>query len=483
MALSAEEKQKLLVLLTLLSGGASGRQTLSTIQPILQLIEQRQADDKARKDKRRGERNAIASQVGGLAGSLGGMYLIGQALAPATAGTAGAMGAGAVGAGTAGTSVATPTLVGAQTVNLGGTGAASGGSTLGSVGSVALPVAVAALTANNAWEGGLKDIVRGKADRSDWTNQAINMNPYTAPINMALRMFGKRSIGRMTTTGKSDAQMNRDDFRGALKEKGIVDKDYNVTLANGQKFNLGLDGKTKYTNSDGKTTRNAWDVDLNDPLAQYAVSKIDPYIRQMYGNAKGINPEQYTGMVVNAVTSGAKTKEEIDANINSVLGSKPFEGTPPVRTSSAPPPPVAQTNVAPAPPPTPTPPPVMRTNSVQDVLRPPAANVTPPQQQQQQQPAPQPAPQPQQQQQPAYRPPAPLPPEQQGRFLGPAPLPSTQSSFLPPAPQNQQQQQQNGPQGLLSLQDKLKQQGGGNMDLNGILNMLKNLQQQNGARR
>jgi hypothetical protein len=449
MALSPEEKQKYMLLLTLLSQGQSGRQTLATIQPILSLIEAKQNESKLKKEQRRQERNAIGSQVGGLAGSLGGMYMIGQALAPAAAAP--------VAAGATGATVATPTLVGAQMVGSGGTAGAgaAGGSTLGSIGSVALPVAAGALAVNNAWEGGLKDIVRGRGNRSDYTNSLVNMTP-AAFLNMGLRLLGKRSIGQMAETGKSDAQLMRDDFRGVLKEKGIVDKDYNVTLANGTKFNLGLDGKTKYTNSDGKTTRNAWDVDLNDPLAQYATSKIDPYIRNMYGAGdpkKNINPEQYTGMIVNAVTSGAKTKEEIDANIAAALGKKPFEGSTPERPT------VAPQQQAPQPPPAPVP------TTKGAFMAPPAGSLQPPQ--------------------PAYRPPAPLP-EQSPAPQQPIAPPQNQPSYRPPAPlpAPAPAPQQNR-QGLLSLDDQMKQalQGKqGNMDLNGILNMLNTFRQQNNGK-
>jgi hypothetical protein len=488
-ALSPEEKQKMLIILTLLSQGQAGRNTLAALQPLLQMWEQKQADAKARKDAKRAQWNGIASQAGSIGGQLGGMYLIGKALAPAAA-TAPVAAAAAP-------AVATPTLLGAKTVSLGGSSAASGGTTLGSVGSVALPVAVGALALNNLWEGGGKDILRGRGDRADWANTAFNTAPLTAgallgpaavpfaaalPIaNLGLRLLGKRSIGQMMNTGKSDAQMMRDDFRGMLKEKGIVDKDYNVTLANGQKFNLGLDGKTKYTNADGKTTRNAYDVDLNDPLSMYAVSKIDPYIRKMYGAGdpkNGLNPEQYTAMMVNAVRSGAKTEAEIDANINSVLGTKPFEGNAPVRPTAATPPqgnqpapqaPTVSAGPAPAPAqapaaPAPLPAAAPQRLSIQDVLRPPAPQAAPaaapaPA------PTPAPAPAPQQNVAPATRPPAPMPSSVSG------PLPMT------PPPQAKQA----GAQGLLSLKDQLSQQGG-DMDLNGILNMLKNLQQQGGVK-
>jgi hypothetical protein len=269
---------------------------------------------------------ARAQQIGGLAqaaGVIGGAYGASK--------IAGLFGSGAAPASTALTkgALAAPKIVGVKAVGAGGAqaGATTGASSLSSVGSVALPVAAAAAVISNAWETGMKDIVRGRGDRADWTNQAVNMTGVGQIANMGLRLLGKRSIGAMMKSGKSEAQALRDDFRGKLKESGVADDSYHVTLADGAKFNIGLDGKTKYTNADGKTKRNAWDVDFSNPLAKYASDKIDPMIRSIYGEdavKAGIKPEQYTGMLVNAVTSNAKSNEDIERNIQTVLGKSDF---------------------------------------------------------------------------------------------------------------------------------------------------------------
>ena len=50
-------------------------------------------------------------------------------------------------------------------------------------------------------------------------------------------------------------------------------------------------------------------------------------IRSIYGEdavKAGIKPEQYTGMLVNAVTSNAKSNEDIERNIQTVLGQSDF---------------------------------------------------------------------------------------------------------------------------------------------------------------
>ena len=281
---------------------------------------------------------ARAQQIAGLAqtgGAVGGALLAGEALG-GFQNVAGLFGSGATTAPTVAAlkpgALAAPKIVGVQAVGAGGAqaGATTGASSLSSVGSVALPIAAAAATINNAWETGMKDIVRGKGDRADWTNQAANMILGAGP-NIALRLLGKRSIGAMMKSGKSEAQALRDDFRSKLKETGVADKNYHVTLADGTKFNIGLDGKTKYQNVgeniDGKKTRNAWDVDFSNPLAKYASDKIDPMIRSIYGEdavKAGIKPEQYTGMLVNAVTSNAKSNADIEKNIQAVLGKSDF---------------------------------------------------------------------------------------------------------------------------------------------------------------
>jgi hypothetical protein len=296
-------------------------------QQVYQMVTQRfgmpkTPEEQARDRASQAQTAGLAQTGGALAGTIGAGYLTSQLLGSGTSAIAptvlGTTGAGATGAGT----VATPTLVSATT-----TGAPASGA--GAVGGIALPVAAAAITLNNAWETGMKDILRGRGTREDYLNQAANISPVGRIANIGLRLAGKRSIGQMMTTGKSDAQLMRDDFRGVLKETGVADKNYQVSLADGSKFNIGLDGKTRYTNVgeniDGKTTRQAWDVDFSNPLAKFATDQIDPMIRNIYAEApKSVKPEQYTGMLVNAATSNAKSEQDVLNNIQAMLGKSTF---------------------------------------------------------------------------------------------------------------------------------------------------------------
>lgn len=294
---------------------------------VYDMIRQRFGEGKS--PEQRAKEQAKGSQAAGLAqagGTVGGALLAQQAM-NGFSGLGSLFGGGGGATGVAQMTAANPATLGGYT-SLGGSGAgATGASTLSSVGSVALPVAAVVAALSNAWETGGKDILRGRGDRADWTNQGINMIGGAVP-NIALRMLGKRSIGAMMKSGKSNDQAMRDDFRGLLKEQGIADENYGVKLADGSTFNIGLDGKTKYQNVgknvDGKTERNAWDVDYSNNLANFAVGKIDPLIRGVYGTDGKRKVEQYTGMLVNAALSNAKNENDVLANIKSILGSSEF---------------------------------------------------------------------------------------------------------------------------------------------------------------
>lgn len=262
--------------------------------------------------------------AGAGAGGAGAVTLTGGGVATIPAGAAVPAGYTAVGTSATGATMVAPTAgaAGASAAGAGGAGASSAGagagaSGAGSAAATAGIVAAIIIGLQNLYETGGKDILKGRADRSDWLNMAFP--------NMLPRLLGRKSIGKALTSGKSSPQLERDDFRGVMKQLGVADNKYHVTLADGSKFNIGLDGRTKYQNLgeniDGKTTRNAWDVDWSNPLAKYASEQIDPLLKTMYKDNPKAKVGQYTGMLVNAVTSNAKNQQDVVANINSVLGN------------------------------------------------------------------------------------------------------------------------------------------------------------------
>lgn len=231
------------------------------------------------------QQNQALAQTGG---AVGGMLLTREALAgfpnvtglfssaPAAVETPTLLGGSSIlGGGSAaasGSTVATPTLIGAKTVGASGAGAgAAGSTTLGSVGAYALPVAAVVAALSNAWETGGKDILRGRGNKEDWINQGVNIAFGGIP-NIASRMLGGRSIGRMMTSGKGDAQLLRDDIRGFLKEQNIIDEKYQGTLADGSTYDFGKDGsELKWKNIDkiAEANPNSWSsvVPLTDALS------------------------------------------------------------------------------------------------------------------------------------------------------------------------------------------------------------------------
>jgi hypothetical protein len=170
----------------------------------------------------------------------------------------------------------------------------------------------------------MKDIVRGRGTREDYINQVANHFPGLGTLNLGMRLMGGRSIGSRLTSGKSQQQQIRDSFRSNLKDSGVADDKYQVTLADGSKFDIGLDGKHRFTNIDG-TKRNPWDGDSQNPLSNYATGKLDPMIKRIYeGAPEDYHTEQFTGMLVNAAISNATSEKEVDANIAAMLGNSPF---------------------------------------------------------------------------------------------------------------------------------------------------------------
>lgn len=479
-ALSPEEKKRMLLILTLLSQGQGGKNALAALQPLLQMYEQKQADLKAKKEKKRGELNAIGSQAGGLAGSLGGMYLIGKALAPAAATTAPAAltatapaaltAAAPAAASGAATASATPafTSIGQMVGNglytpapasmTGGMSvapAAASGFELGGIGTAGnyyLPALGAV---------GMTDLfARRRNNRTGYLEGAASgaaLGSYFGPWGAAIGAgvgLGAAGLSGAFTSGKSKPQRNRDRLRKDLQDLGLADDKFQVTLADGSKYDIGKDGHTALTNMDNKSTRNAWDVDWQNPLAKFAVGKIDPRVREMYANdanKAGMNLEQYTGMLVNAATSNAKNEADVESNINAMFGQKP----------------VGQAQQPSAPQVTAAPPP--RPNSVGDLLQPPVpvqqVNV-PPQAKSSFMATPQPQP-------------APAP--------TPVPAASTPQNPLsersgPPVPKSPMPQQ-NVQQGLLALQQQLgiNPQNSGNV--NNIMDLIRAMgQRQNGAK-
>ena len=150
-----------------------------------------------------------------------------------------------------------------------------------------------------------------------------------AAIGMPMLMGAVSSIGG---TGKNTGQLLRDSWREGLKSAGAVDVDkstgaWNITLADGSKYDIGKDGGAKLqnvgTNIDGKTERNTFDVDWSNPLAVNSIPDA-----HLLAIATGLDPtgtsehglfDRATAQMLNAVTSNTTDIMGVKDNVRAIL--------------------------------------------------------------------------------------------------------------------------------------------------------------------
>jgi hypothetical protein len=90
-------------------------------------------------------------------------------------------------------------------------------------GPLALGALAAGAIASNIYEGGAKDIIRGKGKGSDYANLMLDVNPMTAPLNFGLRLFGAPSVGKMLMGHTSTKQRQADRWKGLASEGKVPD--------------------------------------------------------------------------------------------------------------------------------------------------------------------------------------------------------------------------------------------------------------------
>lgn len=163
-----------------------------------------------------------------------------------------------------------------------GTGASTGyGSTLSTAG----PVAGSLLGAYLAGRG-IRDAYKGKKDNSS--------TGLASRVQAGITTGGLSEVGRLFAGGKNKDQKARDGARSLLKERGLIDDNYNLSLSDGTKYDIGKDGKTKNYN-----------VDFKNPNAGKAVA--------------------YTQTLSDVLLDGMSDKQKSDMNgyfANALLSSK-----------------------------------------------------------------------------------------------------------------------------------------------------------------
>lgn len=92
--------------------------------------------------------------------------------------------------------------------------------------------------------------------------------------------------------GKNQGQQMRDRVRGALKENGIVDENYNIELADGTKYDIGADGSIRNYEFDTAAK--------NDPMIGEHLKLVDPLAKILTGGNADVGG-QFAGYFTNAI--------------------------------------------------------------------------------------------------------------------------------------------------------------------------------------
>lgn len=188
-------------------------------------------------------------------------------------------------------------------------GAGAGGAGGAGAGSVLVPAAAIAATAfganrlyDNWGKGGAKGRKRGLEGGA---SLGAGIGTLMAPgigtlVGAGIGSLGGLALGSIKA-GKHSDQIKRDDVRSNLKSAGIIDDKYNLSLADGRKFDIGIDGGSR-----------PYNVDFNKAGAGEAVGLANP-LSAIFTNADPKLKSDFAGYFANAAMSGGDAKKNIRA--------------------------------------------------------------------------------------------------------------------------------------------------------------------------
>lgn len=206
----------------------------------------------------------------------------------------------------------------------------------GALGGSALAASMYTLGATNPYvlAGVVAVSVLGDGIKLNTREQKISQG--AAGLAAALPTAGASLIltGQALSSGKSDQQVGRDAVRGRFQQVGLTDKDNNVTLADGSKVNLGIDGhggQHSVTNPGqlisadkgraGTNKLNAWDTDYTNDL-DYVASMGGIAFARITAGGKATNVDQLGGQLGNAALGNVGYgKQMTPDNFGKVMGN------------------------------------------------------------------------------------------------------------------------------------------------------------------
>lgn len=186
-------------------------------------------------------------------------------------------------------------------------------------------------TAANYFTGGIwggvqaidKAALGGQID--EWRTKMSDANPLHG---FADKMAGK--VLGMFGNGPTQGTVTREQMRGQIQSLGLTDEEHNLTLANGEKYNIAKNQSREWFDTNGRradqtgvSKLNSWDVDYTKDLDGVMNVAGNALSMLIYGSN-----DAYTGQMANYFTnaavsdsgSAALTKDSFTASQSNLQG-------------------------------------------------------------------------------------------------------------------------------------------------------------------
>lgn len=163
-------------------------------------------------------------------------------------------------------------------------------------------------------QGNIGNIMGG--ERIDTGSQIAMALPSAGTSFLYNPLFAR---GGVFGSSKDKDQVQRDAYRSGLKESGLLDDNYQYTLADGSQYDMGKDGGFMLdnfgTNIDGRNQRHSYDIDFSREGAGNQATSLSALATALGANDAKSRSDM-AGMFWNAANSNGATDENIMAMID-----------------------------------------------------------------------------------------------------------------------------------------------------------------------
>lgn len=139
--------------------------------------------------------------------------------------------------------------------------------------------------------------------------------PVGLPAALAIGALAGGGLG-MIKSGKHEDQVRRDQVRGSLQSTGLLDSDYNIETAKGNRFNVGVDGgpRPEYGSDSSGRPIYRFNVQKDRPFSSQTVAWVNP-LAEIITRGDDKLRSDFAGYFTNAALSDADNLEGIRANV------------------------------------------------------------------------------------------------------------------------------------------------------------------------